>query len=149
MTSNPPKAQPIVRALTGAQIAAGAMTGFPASIPPKQVLTEQDIAVFAEASLDPHGEFLPRFPAKSWLPANERIANCLGRAQHALRDLDDQRAIVRSVDVVGGSVVVRLLRAPNLETVRNVHQARRRHETVNCCFFGAGELQVILEWPLI
>ena len=148
MTGNHPT---VPTALTGAQIRAQARGEFPASIDQREVMTHVDIAALAEGSLHaivpPKGVPLEVFPPRVWLPANERIAFGIGIAQHALRDLDDQRAIVRNVVIVGASVLIQLLRAPAPATVRDVRQERRRNDVVNVATFGQGDLQVSLEWP--
>lgn len=103
-------------ALTLNQIKARAAGEFPASIPPKDVLTPQDMRGLAAASLNPRGTPAPVFPARHWLPSNEQLATMHGRAQYALRDLDDQRALVAWVQVSADVALLRLHRPPHPET---------------------------------
>ncbi len=134
-------------ALTLGQIKAQAAGQFPPSIPPKDVLTAQDMRGLAAASLDPHGTPTPVFPPRHWLPSNERLATMHGRAQYALRDLDDQRALVAWVQVSAEAALLRLHRAPHPETYIELGRtaAINGRELVHASFSTeAGE--VWLEW---
>lgn len=120
---------------------------FPKTIVPKQVLTEQDIALLAEATLHPVGVVAPQFPPRHWLPTNERLAFALGSAQQALRDLDDQRAVALRAEIGQHGVLIRLQRAPHPETVRAVHSVRSAQEQLTRALFGEPHCEVLLEWP--
>ena len=146
MTANPPS---VPTALTGAQLRArnaGEWT-FPESIPPKELLSEQDIAELATASLEPRGTPQPVFPPRAWLPANEQLAFVVGAVQIALRDLDDQRAIVLRVNIGPTAATLHLQRAPNLDTVRCIHHVQLATGLVLRAFFGEPHCTVMLEWP--
>ena len=122
--------------------------GFPLSISPKDVLTELDIALLAEASLQGAGSPQPIFGNQNWLPVNERLSDALERARIALRDLDDQRAVVLHIEIGLQGAKLNLGRAPHPATVRSVHQTRVKEGVVNRAVFGEPHVAVLLEWPL-
>lgn len=119
---------------------------FPPSIPPKDVLTAQDMRGLAAASLDPRGTPAPVFPARHWLPSNERLATSLGCAQYALRDLDDQRALVVWAQINAEGIVLRLHRPPHPETYTVVRIAEGNGQRLVLAAFRTEAGEVLLEW---
>jgi hypothetical protein len=118
---------------------------FPLNIEPAAILTETDIADLAEVG-PPKGEALPMLPARNWLACNEQLAVQLGRAQAALRQLDDQRALVTSVGVHPDLILFDLLRAPMPDTLQGLVMTGQFPTRQHVGYLAGTNAGVMLRW---
>lgn len=137
-----------------AQVAAAGAT-FPACVATTALLTEADLIRLAPLPR-PKAERAAFFaPKLDWDERNEQLATALGRAQIALRVLDDHSAEVAHVAIGGEFPVIRLRHPPEpalLCRFTGIHRTSERDaqglRPLACGLLSAEGCDALVEWRL-